>query len=247
MKFNYITTSILLLVIVSIIIAIPCVQASWWYGDSPYENENNISIKYFPWIGEDIIPDEEEEGETSQLHGLYVTLDALNNKGTSSTSKLNQYINKRIKNFNKLEYGSVDVKESVEALLSDVETVNLNFEFILVGVLKGSGNNKEVDYFYLYMIDRTPFDTAMKAWDDSGLSESNYERDPSIFDTYFSPVNRVLLEKDAYGQWQAVKAESGYCGYGYYEGSNNGGGQKVWTFDPDSWVSDSDIIIHEIE
>jgi hypothetical protein len=32
-------------------------------------------------------------------------------------------------------------------------------------------------------------------------------------------------------------AETGYTGYGYYEGSNNGGGQKVWTFDPGSWAA----------
>lgn len=247
MKFNYLTTVLALLLIISLLFAIPCVQASWWYGDSPSDNANNLSIKYFPWKGEDLIPDEEEEGETSQLHGMHVVLDALNNKGISGTSKLNQYINKRIKNFNKLEYGSVDVKENVEALLNDIETVNLNFEFILQGILTGSGNNKQVDYFYLYMINQTEFNATMQAWDDSGLSESNYEDDPTIFTTYFSPVNRVLLEKDAYGQWQAVSAEVGYCGFGYYAGSNNGGGQKVWTFDPDSWISESDIIIQEVE
>jgi hypothetical protein len=31
-------------------------------------------------------------------------------------------------------------------------------------------------------------------------------------------------------------AQIGYTGFGYYAGSNNGGGQKVWTFDPDSWI-----------
>ena len=94
------------------------------------------------------------------------------------------------------------------------------------------------------MIDKAEFDSATQAWDNSGLNEGDYEDDPTIFTTYFSPVNRVLVEKDEYGQWQAVSAEVGYCGFGYYEGSNNGGGQKVWTFDPDSWISTADGILN---
>lgn len=52
---------------------------------------------------------------------------------------------------------------------------------------------------------------------------------------YFYPINRVLIEKDAYDQWTPISAEEGYAEFGYYEGSNNGGGQKVWTFYPTSW------------
>lgn len=236
MNSNRLTTVLLLITVVSLLLAIPGIQASWWYGEDPNDMDNAFQIKYFPWVGEDILPDEEEDGETSQLHGLQAILDALNNKGLTGESKLNQYIKKRVQNFNKLEYGSVDLKQSVPALLDDVADVNPNFEFILQGIVAGSGKNKYVEYFYLYMIDKPQFDAATEAWDNSGLRESNYEDDPTIFDTHFEPVNRVLIEKDAYGQWHAVIAEIGHCGFGYYEGSNNGGGQKVWTFDPDSWV-----------
>lgn len=225
----------LLFLVGTLLLSVPCVYGTWWYGEAPAEQANGLNIKYFPWVGEDIIPDEEEEGETSQLNGLQAILDALNNKGLTSDSQLNQYIEKRIRNFSKLEYGSVDVKQSVSALLDDVAEVNPNFEFILQGIVAGSGKNKYVEYFYLYMIDKPQFDAATQAWEDSGVSESDYEDDPSIFTTYFQPVNRVLIEKDAYGQWHAVEAVAGYAGFGYYEGSNNGGGQKVWTFDPDSW------------
>ena len=235
MTSNRFTSILLLITVVSLLFAIPGVNAFWWYGEDAEEVVNNPNILYFPWKGEDLLPDEEEEGETSQLNGLQAILDALNNKGLSGESKLNQYIKKRVQNFIKLEYGSVDVKQSVPALLNDVADVNPNFEFILEGIIAGSGKNKYVEYFYVYMIDKPQFDAAMQAWDDSGLSESNYARDPSIFTEYFEPVNRVLIEKDAYGQWHAVIAEVGYCAYGYYEGSNNGGGQKVWTFDADSW------------
>lgn len=232
-KFN---TVLLLITVVSLLLAIPGVQAFWWYGEDAAEIDNSFQIKYFPWVGEDILPDDEEEGETSQLNGLQAILDALNNKGLTGESKLNQYIKKRVQNFSKLEYGSVDVKQSVPALLDDVADVNPNFEFILHGIVAGSGKNKYVEYFYLYMIDKPQFDAATEAWENAGLSEGDYEDDPTIFTTYFQPVNRVLIEKDAYGQWHAVEAIAGYAGFGYYEGSNNGGGQKVWTFDPDSWV-----------
>ena len=227
----------LLLTILIACNAIPVLQAHWFYNNAPESNENYLSIQYFPWVGSDILPDEGEAHETTQLNGLHIIIMALNNEGLSGTSKLNQYINKRVQNFSKLEYGSVDVKQDVASLLSDVATFNPNFEFILQGNVIGSGKNKYVEYYTLYMIDKPAFDAATNAWKDSGLSTSTYEKNPEIFDVYFENVNRVLITKDAYGRWHAELAEAGFTGFGYYEGSNNGGGQKVWTFDPGSWQS----------
>ena len=224
---------------ISLVWSLPCVYAYWSYGEEiDISQESQFEIKYFPWVGEEILPDEGEDGDTTQLSGLQLIIDALNNKGLSSDSKLNQYISKRIKNFSKLEYGSVDQKESVTALLDDVvtEDIHLNFEFILSGNIVGSGKNAYAESFYLYMINVDEYNGIMDLWNSSGLSESEYESDPSIFQDYFFPINRVLIEKDAYDQWHPVVAEEGYAGFGYYEGSNNGGGQKVWTFDPGSWV-----------
>ena len=221
--------------------SLPSAYGYWvYYSGTQHVEDNveNIELKYFPLKGEDNVDDEGEEGETTQLDGLGIIMDALNNKTVSgsSTSKLNQYIDKRVQNFNKLEYGSVDVKEDVVQMLNDVTEMHPNFEFILVGTIVGSGKNKKVESFDLYMINMDAFNEATEKWENSGLSESNYEDDPSIFQEYFYPVTRVKIEKDAYGQWRPTIAESGYTQYGYYEGSNNGGGQKVWTFDPDSWV-----------
>lgn len=223
--------------ILSMLLTFPNAYGYWRYGEKVDISESNTfgTIRYFPWEGEDILPDEEEGDETSQASGLQIVLDALNNKGLSGDSKLNQYIDKRIKNFNKLEYGSVDVKEDITTMLSDVSEIHPNFEFILVGSIAGSGKNKYVEYFHIYMIDITEFNEATAAWESSGLSQSDYENDPSIFQQYFYPVNRVLVQKDSYDQWSAANAEVGYTGYGIYEGSNNGGGQQVWTFSPDSW------------
>lgn len=222
--------------------SLPSVYGYWMYATKPpfVEDETkSVELKYFPLRGEDNIEDEGQEGETTQMDGLGVIIDALNNNTNngSSTSKLNQYIDKRVKNFNKLEYGSVDVKEDVVKMLSDVTTMNPNFEFILSATIVGSGKNKKVESFCLYMINTTAFEEATQKWENSGLSESNYEKNPSIFQEYFYPVVRVQIEKDAYGQWKPKVAETGYTGYGYYEGSNNGGGQKVWTFDPGSWTA----------
>ena len=228
----------LLIVSLSLIWSFPCVYAYWQYGEKvDISQERQFEIKYFPWKGEEILPDEGEEGETTQLSGLELIINALNNKGLTGTSLLNQYIDKRVKNFSKLEYGSVDQKEDVTALLSDVteNDIQLNFEFILSGKVVGSGKNAHVESFYLYMIDRTVYNGVMEKWDSAGISETNYQNDPSIFQEYFYPVNRVLIEKDAYDQWTPISAEEGYAGFGYYEGSNNGGGQKVWTFYPTSW------------
>ena len=222
--------------------ALPSAYGYWMYATGiPYveDESTDVELKYFPIRGEDNIDTEtDNENETAQSDGLTVILKALNNETASgSTSKLNAYIDKRIKNFNKLEYGSVDVKEDVVSMLSDVESINPDFEFILSGKVVGSGKNKYVESFYLYMIEKDVFEEAMNKWENSGLSESNYERDPSIFQEYFYPVTRVFIEKDAYGSWRAKVADLGYAGYGYYEGSNNGGGQKVWTFDPVSWTA----------
>lgn len=224
--------------------ALPSVYGEWMYATGvPYveDESTNVELKYFPIRGEDNIDTEtDNENETAQSDGLSVIIKALNNETMSgSTSKLNAYIDKRVKNFNKLEYGSVDVKEDVVSMLDDVEAINPDFEFILSGNIVGSGKNKHVESFYLYMIEKDVFEAAMAKWESSGLSESNYERDPSIFQEYFYPVTRVFIEKDAYGSWRARVADLGYTGYGYYEGSNNGGGQKAWSFDPDSWTAGS--------
>ena len=230
-----ITRMALLLTVLMICYSIPALHASWWYGNTPEWNDNQLTIEYFPWTGESLLPNEGNAGETTQLDGLNIIIMALNNEGLSGESKLNQYIKKRVQNFSKLQYGSVDVKQSVAELLSDVATFNPNFEFILHGHVVGSGKNKYVESFELYMIDKSAFDVATNAWENSGIRISDYENNPAIFPVYFENVNRVIIEKDAYGRWHAVLAEQGYTGFGYYEGSNNGGGQKVWTFDPDSW------------
>ncbi len=232
----------ILLISISLLLCIPCVYSYWVYGEQIVESQERVfNIKYFPWTGEGIIPDDGDDSDdnTSQIEGLQVIIDALNNDGlsTGSKSKLNQYIDKRVKNFNKLEYGSVDVKEDVVSLLDDITDIHPDFYFILSGHIVGSGKNKYVDYFDIYMVNMTEYNSALEAWDNSGLSESNYEDDPSIFNEYFYPVYKVRIEKDAYDRWQPTIGEEGYTGFGYYEGSNNGGGQKVWTFDPGTWVA----------
>ena len=222
--------------------ALPSAYGYWMYATGvPYveDESTDVELKYFPIRGEDNLDTEtDNENETAQSDGLTVIVNALNNETTSgSKSQLNQYIDKRVQNFNKLEYGSVDVKEDVVSMLSDVEAINPDFEFILSGKIVGSGKNKYVESFYLYMIEKDAYEEAMNKWESSGLSESNYERDPSIFQEYFYPVTRVFIEKDAYGSWRAKVVDIGYAGYGYYDGSNNGGGQKAWTFAPDSWTA----------
>ena len=224
-----------LLCFILLTMSVSGVAATWWYGEEVQTITGSLSISYFTLDGENWLPDQGDQNETAQLPALNIIIDALNNKGLSGTSKLNQYITKRLKNFNKVEYGSPDTKQSVNELLSDVGNVVPNFEFILQGVVNGSGNSKYIEYFYLYMIDNEPFNAAMQAWESANLRETDYIKNPSIFTVYFTPVNRILIEKDAYGRWHATSVEQGYCGYGYYDGSNNGGGQKVWTFDPDSW------------
>lgn len=221
------------------IVSIPMTYASWNYctTDQIVGEQTDLRINYFPWVGEEILPDDDDENITSQADGVQVVLDALNNVGLPSgqSSKLNQYIAKRLKNFNKFEYGSVDVKQDPESLFSDITTVSLNFEFIL----SGSIVNKEIQDFYLYMVDADVYNIAMEKWENSNYSASDYEDDPSIFQEYFYPVYRVHIEKNMYGEWAATEAIVGYAGYGHYEGSNNGAGQKAWTFDPQSWKEGS--------
>ena len=228
----------LLLIFVSISWSLSSVYGYWAYGEKvDISQERVLTIKYFPWEGEDILPDDgdTEDGETSQREGMDIIIKALNNEALSGDSKLNAYISKRVQNFNKIEYGSVDVKQDVASLLDDIADVFPNYQFILHGNVVGSGKNKYVEYFYLYMVDNSVYNAAMQAWEDSGISEGDYQDDPSIFSEYFYPVNRVKIEKNAYDEWAASIAEVGYTGYGYYEGSNNGGGQKVWTFYVSSW------------
>lgn len=243
----------IVLIFMLIVFSVPCVFATWNFcTDEQITGETKtFHIAYFPWVGEDILPDEPtDDNTTTQLGGLEVVTNALNNAGLSSQSKLNQYISKRLKNFNKFEYGSVDVKEDVSDLLSDVADFNPNFELILSGTIAGSGNNKYIESFYLYMVDKDVYDNTMALWNEAEnrgeVSKNNYEDNPSIFDVYFQPVYRVKLEKNAYDEWHATIAQMGYCGFGYYEGSNNGGGQKAWAFEPSSWVEISQMEINEL-
>ena len=55
-KFN---TVLLLITVVSLLLAIPGVQAFWWFGEDAADIDNSFQIKYFPWVGEDILPDDE--------------------------------------------------------------------------------------------------------------------------------------------------------------------------------------------
>ena len=51
--------------------SLPCVYAYWSYGEKiDISQESQFEIKYFPWVGEEILPDEGEEGDTTQLSGL---------------------------------------------------------------------------------------------------------------------------------------------------------------------------------
>lgn len=224
---------ILLLVTLSFLQLYTMLYAAWWYNNAIQEQNCTISINFFPWEGEEVLPDD-DSSTTSQLDYVTIIVDALNNKNlpAGSQSKLNQYISKRIKNFNKLEYGSVDTKENIVSLLSDIATVDPNFEFILTGEVV----NKEVISYQLYMIDITDYNATMDKWDDANITASQYIDNPSLFQEYFYPVSRVSINKNSYGQWAITVAQIGYAGFGYYAGSNNGGGQKVWTFDPDSWI-----------
>ena len=224
---------ILFLVVLSFLQLYTTLYAVWWYNNAIQEQDCAINISFFSWEGEEILPDDDSSA-TSQLDCVTIIIDALNNKNLpeGQNSKLNQYIKKRIKNFNKLEYGSVDTKEDIVSLLSDIATVNPNFEFILTGEVV----NKEVVSYQLYMIDITYYNATMDKWDNANITTSQYINNPSLFQEYFYPVSKVTINKNSYGQWASTMAQIGYTGFGYYAGSNNGGGQKVWTFDPDSWV-----------
>lgn len=204
------------------------VSAKWYYGPSalPDPVGKSFAISSFIWVGSEELPEDEESG-TAHKTLINNILNGTTTTGDGTTINIglngeNSYLAGVVQERKDIWWrdadtiGSMDIWE--DQVIEDYFDLNTATNAVSFMLVFPDGSD---DTYYL-------FTTSVY------LGE---RRAPTVpVGTNIYPIYRTILQKDAAGQWIAVKTEIGYAPSKYY--SNPILGLAVDpAFDTDNWVA----------
>lgn len=211
----------------ALLLSIGGVYATWNYAQgTPNPINNTLKIKFFPWNGSEVLPEDDEIGENHRT-----LIDTIINGKDIGLNTSNSYLNKQIKKRKdgsllvpkRDTLGSMAVTQGDELYkLFGLTTSNLDFLIQFVS---------DTEY-YLFT---TGVDLGEKG--SYSIFDSTPGSPTTPIDQYISPIYRTRVQK-INGKWTAVETQEGSAKSAWYEESSRDSDRtQIPSFDPDSWIS----------
>ncbi len=208
------------------------VYAIWSYDETEavYPVTEELEIRFFPWEGSELLPDEQGYNHFWLIENLLNGKDA-NGNGIGlnhPNSELNQNIDDRWSS------GWFDPQKDTVGSMSTWIGGNLdsifgteaaNLEFLIEFI--DTNKDGKIDYYYIYTVglqfSQNP------AWGVWGSPYIPYGK--KIY-----PIYRTKVEKNSYGEWGATESELGFAESDEYDASTSlGFVASIPSFDQKTW------------
>lgn len=203
------------------------VYATWNYAQGESTPiEQTLKLDIFPWVGSDVLPEEDEVGEN---HRTLIDM-IINGEGVGLNTS-NSYLNKQISNRRK---GSLFVPS--RDTLGSMAVTQGDQLYELFGL---TTSNLE---FLIHFISDTEyhiFTTGVYLGEKGSYSifGSTPGKPTTPIGDYIFPIYRTVVTKTN-GTWAAVETQEGSAISAWYEeSSSNSDRTQIPSFNPDSWVA----------
>ena len=228
-------TSLKILSLVCVIVLVfsaAGVYATWFYDetDAVYPVSETFSLKFFPWEGSEVLPDEQGFNHFWLIENL---LNGKDEKGNGiGLNHPNSELNQNIKD--RWTSGWFDPQKDTVGSMSTWIGGNLDsifgteaakLEFLIEFI--DSNKDGQIDYYYIYTVGLQFSENP--AWGVWGSPYIPYGK--KIY-----PVYRTKVEKNNYNEWDATESALGFAESGEYDASTSLGGlASIPSFNQKTW------------